>query len=285
MSRASTRRLLWIAAGIVAISVGLALGRSPWRSGETGQPAPGPATTQTGAPAPVALDPIIALSPFGRVAEPAAPEPEPETEETALNLVLLGVVIATDPKRSTAILEGGTGPSRVYTVGAEVASGATLDAVFVDHVVLRVDGTPETLSFPASAGTGGGAVAGTGGGAVAGADGGAVAEPPAPAEPEASEVADLVAQYQSEMQADPVTALEDLGLVATEQGYEVVPDGAGTLLPIGFQPGDVITKVNGQQVGDIDRDVPFFNNVVASGHARIDLLRNGQRIVLSFSLK
>ena len=94
-----------------------------------------------------------------------------------------------------------------------------------------------------------------------------------------------MAQYQSLMQENPQAVLEDLGLIETASGYEVQGDGAQTLLPAGFEAGDVITKVNGQQVGDITRDTPFFNNVVASGHARIDLLRNGQRIVLSFPLR
>ena len=151
VNRPSRRGLLWIAAAVVAVAAGIAAGPLAWRLAGGGRPpAPGPAAQQDGGAAPVALDPIIALSPFGRVAEP--PAPEPERQETGLSLVLLGVVIATDPRASTAILEGGSGPSRVYVVGAEVAPGATLEAVFVDHVTLRVDGRVETLSFPNATG-------------------------------------------------------------------------------------------------------------------------------------
>jgi general secretion pathway protein C len=271
VSRPGWRALLWAGAALVAIAVGIAAGPLPWRLNRGGTPAPGPASPQAGKAAPPSLDPIIALSPFGREAEP--PAAEPESPETSLSLVLLGVVIATDPKASTAILEGGAGPSRVYSVGKEVAPGATLEAVYRDHVELRVDGQVETLNFPASTAS-------------------AAAPPPPPVEPAPADpgatgsgIADLVAQYQSEMQDDPQAVLQDLGLVATAEGYEVQADGVGTLLPAGFQTGDVITKVNGQQVGDITRDAAFFNNVVASGHARIDLSRNGQRVVLSFSLR
>ncbi len=151
MNRPSDRTLLWLVAGLVAVSVGLAAGPLPWRfAGESGLPTPSPAAAPpSGRPAAVSLAPIIALSPFGRLAEAPVPEPQVE-QETSLGLVLLGVVIASDPKASTAILDGGIGTSRVYTVGDEVAPDATLEAVFVDHVVLMVGGRRETLSFPAS---------------------------------------------------------------------------------------------------------------------------------------
>ena len=101
MNRPSDRTLLWLAAGLVAVSVGLAAGPLPWRfAGESGLPTPSPAAPPSGRPAAVSLAPIIALSPFGRLAEAPVPEPQVE-QETALGLVLLGVVIATDPKAST----------------------------------------------------------------------------------------------------------------------------------------------------------------------------------------
>ncbi len=68
-------------------------------------------------------------------------------------------------------------------------------------------------------------------------------------------------------------------------GYAVQESASGVLLDAGLQPGDLVTTVNGQQVGNIDRDRAYFSDVVAAGHARIELLRNGRRIVLSFPLR
>lgn len=272
MTRPGARPILWIVAGLAAISVGIAAGPLPWRFlGESGLPAPAPVAAPGGAAAPVSLDPIIALSPFGR--PEAEAEPEPEVQETSLGLVLLGVVIATDPANSTAILEGGIGPSRVYAVGNQVADNAVLSAVSVDHVVLDVDGHPESLSFPPS---------------VAG----AAAPPPPPpppseAEPEEAptDVADIIEGYRVQLEQDPETVLEDLDLTPTDRGYLLGDSPPDLLTAAGFQSGDVIAQVNGQQVGNIARDARFFSDVVASGHARIELLRNGKRMVLSFPLR
>lgn len=270
MTPLGARRILWIVAGLAAISVGIAAGPLPWRFlGESGLPPPAPVGAAGGAPPAVSLDPIIALSPFGR--PEAEAEPEPEVQETSLGLVLLGVVIATDPADSTAILEGGIGPSRVYAVGDRVADNALLAAVYVDHVVLDVDGHPESLSFPPS---------------VAGA---AAPPPPLPAEPEegeeAGDLADVIEGYRVQLEQDPATVLEDLDLTPTDRGYLVGDSPPDLLTAAGFQSGDVIAQVNGQQVGNIARDARFFSDVVASGHARIELLRNGKRMVLSFPLR
>ena len=58
------------------------------------------------------------------------------------------MAIAAAPGKSSAIVSSDGGPARVYLVGAAITDTATLEAVFSDHVVLRVDGNPETLSFP-----------------------------------------------------------------------------------------------------------------------------------------
>ena len=121
--------------------------------------------------------------------------------------MLLGVVIASDPKASTAILDGGIGTSRVYTVGDEVAPDATLEAVFVDHVVLMVGGRRETLSFPAS-------VAG-------GYDPPPVPEPAADDEAAEPDAAATLEQYRAEIKDDPQALLDELGLAVADGGYAV----------------------------------------------------------------
>ena len=109
-----------------------------------------------------------------------------------------------------------------------------------------------------------------------------------PAEPSGGDDDDfeaVVAGYRERLRDDPRRVLDDLGLVATEAGYEVGADPASPVRRAGLEPGDLVAKVNGQQVGDIERDRKFFDEVVASGRARVEVVRNGQRIPLSFPLK
>ena len=141
--------LIWPAVILAVASIGLAAVPLAWRlAGESGLPPPAPVSRQGAAPEPVSLESILGLSPFGRLAHPATDE-APVTE-TTLGLTLHGVAIAAKPERSSAIVSVDAEPARVYLVGAAITEAATLEAVFGDHVVLRVNGNPETLSFPES---------------------------------------------------------------------------------------------------------------------------------------
>ena len=68
--------------------------------------------------------------------------------ETKIGLTLHGVVIAANEESSSAIISGGLEQAQIYFVGDAITSGASLDAVFGDHVVLSINGQVETLSFP-----------------------------------------------------------------------------------------------------------------------------------------
>ena len=281
MNLRSPRTVLWLAIGLAAVSVGLAAGPLPWRfAGESGLPAapPPPAPGQTAAP--VSIESILALSPFGRIVRPDAPERP--AEETDLGLTLHGVVIASEQASSSAIVSSESQPARAYLVGDTITGSAALEQVFADHVVLRVDGRHETLSFPERLGAGQSASdAGVAAlrALVQGSDD-ATRPDPAPVEAEA-----VIEDYRNRIRDNPQTVLDNLGLVAGDDGYRVAPDASGNLLRAGLQAGDVVARVNGQQVGNIEADRRYFDEVVASGRARIEVVRNGQRIVMSFPLK
>ena len=97
--------LIWVTAGLAALSVGLAARTLPARfAGESGLPPP-PAASEAPAPAEVSLEPILAWSPFGRPARPAGP-----AAESGLGLTLHGVVIASGAEASSAIVSGPESP-------------------------------------------------------------------------------------------------------------------------------------------------------------------------------
>jgi Type II secretory pathway, component PulC len=82
---------------------------------------------------------------------PAAPKPVNVADlanapETHLDLTLLGILANRDaPQSSRAVISSGGGEDKPYALGQEVASGATLKAIFPDRVVLLRKGKPETL--------------------------------------------------------------------------------------------------------------------------------------------
>lgn len=285
MRRPGAGALVWGAMALAAISIGLQAGPLPWRfMGQSGLPAPPPVAAAAPADGAVSIEPILALAPFGRLPPPA--EPAALVAETALGLTLHGVVIATDPTRSFAIVSSEEDPARSYLVGEVIADKATLAEVNGDHVVLEVGGRRETLSFPETrnAGAPGGVDRGAAAlrALVTGNDSsaGARTEPTANADPEA-----VISRYRERIQANPQTVLDGLGLEATTQGYRVGETASTGVRRAGLQPGDVVEKVNGQQVGNIESDRDLFDEVAASGRARIEVLRDGQRVVMSFPLR
>lgn len=273
-------RLFWPLVAIAAVSVGLAAGPLPWRlAGESGLPRPPPAGAERAAAEPVSLDPILSLGPFGRVVNEAAPAPA--AEETDLGLTLHGVVISATPDLSSAIISSEAQPARTYRVGQTIVAEAVLVEVHGEQVVLDVGGRRETLSFPESRSArprdrGVSALQAL----VHGQSSAAPAAAAAATDPEA-----IIARYRERITANPQQVLDGLGLVATEAGYEIGGDAPASVRRAGLQPGDVVAKVNGQQVGEVESDRRLFDEVAASGRARLEVLRGGQRIVMSFPLR
>jgi general secretion pathway protein C len=71
--------------------------------------------------------------------------------ETQLDLTLTGLVATADPKTGFAILRAADKPAHFYRAGAnldDVTTGGRLRRVFVDRVVLEVDGKLQTLRLP-----------------------------------------------------------------------------------------------------------------------------------------
>ena len=73
-----------------------------------------------------------------------------------------------------------------------------------------------------------------------------------------ADAAATLEQYRAEIEDDPQTLLDELGLAVADGGYAVQESASGVLLDAGLQPGDLVTTVNGQQVGNIDRDRALF---------------------------
>lgn len=226
------------------------------------------------------LAPVLSLAPFGS----AAPPPDAAPQETTLGLVLQGVVLADPPSRSSAVIAGTDGQAHVYAIGDTLPGAAVLDSVAADSVTLRVGGRLETLSFPKSAAMPSG-VAAIRASIPASAGGGGPAAPRAPSA-YAGKDADTIAQdFRTRIANNPQTVLNDVGMAATPEGYRLEETMMPELKRAGLKPGDLVVRVNGNKVGSIESDRKLFDEVVASGRARVEVMRDGSLIVMSFPLR
>lgn len=110
----------------------------------------------------------------------------------------------------------------------------------------------------------------------------AVAAPAPEALPE--DPADLAQSLRRRFSENPTALLEEYGLSATPAGYRVGAEGATSLARVGLEADDLISKVNGRDVGDVAADGAIVDEAFAAGHVRLELERRGQPVRLSFPL-
>ena len=73
--------------------------------------------------------------------------------------------------------------------------------------------------------------------------------------------------------------------ITSWNGYRIAEQHDSGVGLAGLRAGDIVTSVNGQAVGDVEQDRSLFDNVAASGLARVEVQRDGRTIVLSFPLQ
>ncbi len=261
------RTALDILTGLVVISVAFALAGLTWRL--AGHAGTGAITVPSGRSGPAAapdIAPALALAPFGKAAGADA------SQATSLPLELKGVIAATPPELSTAFIAVGGQAAAPFRVG-EGVSGATIQSILRDRVILAIGGRTEFLGFPdptlspeqrqaaqnAAAQT-----------PQPGQPGASVTAPgsgtsPPPAAPPAAAAAGLLQRFD----ASPVNG-----------GYRIGDNG-----PPGMVAGDVIQSVNGTSLGDPNAANAAFASAQASGTAQIQILRDGKRLTLTVPLR
>jgi len=190
--------------------------------------------------------------------------------QTAVQLVLAGVLALPDPKRGLAIVGQSAAAAKLYTVGSAVPGGVTLYAVYKDRVLLDRGGVIESLYMPRRA-----PLAGT------------------------------VPAMNSTNQGNPGERLAALvqgngalmgGLVRAQavfsgsklSGYRIYPGGRasiGAFTRLGLRPGDLITAVNGTPLDDPNRGSEILDTLSSSASASVTVQRNGQSVDLNLNLE
>lgn len=236
-----------LCAGVI-VSVTIALARLSWRLLATQGPmVEVDLAGVTLPPALVDIAPIQAFAPFGRDSGANAPP-------TTLGIELRGIVVADPADASMALIAPTGGTPQALGVGGTIA-GATIEAIDVDHVLLRVGNRIEMLAFPKPAATGGAA--------------------PAPALPAAAPASAAAAP----------ASLAGLGATPVGNGYRVGETMAPALRQAGLQPGDIIEKINGTPLGDAEKDRQLLATAALAGNVQAEIVRNGQRMTLSMPLR
>jgi general secretion pathway protein C len=206
--------------------------------------------------APVDIAPLIALAPFG-----AAPAAVGGSAVPVEGMTLRGILFAQPRSASSALISLGDTSPVAFGVGQPVGN-ATIDTIEIDHVVLLSGGSRTILAFPRPQG---GAPAPA---APAGSASPAPAPPPTPA-------------------PEPVsgaTVLKNMGATLSPNGL-AVGDPTPPMRMAGLQPGDQIVAINGTPAPEVMRNPDLLKSALANGSARIDVMRAGQRVILSVPVR
>lgn len=236
-------------------------------------PVVSPIAPESAAPASRAVDVtrIMDSNLFGEVSsEPvAAPAAAAvlDAPETTLNLLLKATVSDTlENRRGAAIIASGQ-VEKTYTVSdvIEGAGGAQLHAIYNDRVILNRAGRLETLTLPTEY--------------ASGSVGSVYAAPvmPTPVETTLRSVI-----------SDNATRINEIVRVAAhiEQGrmvgFRLNPGGQPEqFAALGFQPGDVVTEINGTAMSDPSRGLQVFESLGESTMANVTVIRDGTPQVLT----
>ena len=265
LATAAMAALLAVQAGFLVTSQNR--GAAP---GSTAGPESGaqPSPWISGAAQPHALQvpDIVAAHLFGEAARDASDANAPQT---AVQLVLAGVLAVPDPQRGLAIIGPNAAAARLYLVGAAVPGGVRLHAVYPDRVLLDRGGVIESLLLPKKP-------------ALA-------AATPSAATPMQSPAQRLAALAQGGggllgglVRAQPVLAGGKLS------GYRIFPGGRasiGSFTKLGLRPGDLVTAVNGTQLDDVNRGNEILQTLSSAASATLTVQRNGQSQELNLNLE
>ncbi|WP_108125575.1 type II secretion system protein N [Saccharospirillum mangrovi] len=203
----------------------------------------------------------------------AAPVDAPDTQ---LRLVLQAVVARGNEGQGFAVIAQRNGQSDAFSIGDNVFGQAELAAVYGDRVLLNRNGRMETLRYERSesnstlqpldrneSGTA----------QLQSANVNQVASQSAAVQ---QQVEQMVSYVRERAASDPQGLLNEVGLEASENGYRVTRR-ARQLQMAGLRPGDVVTAVNDNPVGNLAQDQALLNQILQSGGELKIAIQRGSR--------
>ncbi|SOC28056.1 general secretion pathway protein C [Alloalcanivorax xenomutans] len=186
-----------------------------------------------------------------------------DAPETRMKLTLLGVFHNRMDEHGWAIIQPEGGEAGLYHVGDELVRGATLNALRVDHVLLKRGGRLEKLplldweAMP---------------GIVAS------AQPARDDKKDDSEVEKLLSDREKAMKTMGVEPVSP----ETANGYRVIDEEGDLVKKFGFQKGDIIFSANGYPLGTKEDDLLARRSVVDSGIGEIIVRRGSKEFLIEY---
>ena len=218
------------------------------------------------------IEALINRHVFGLV--PQASNPRTQRIETAkatrLPLTLEAVFVADENASSGAIVARSGKKGLLYKVGDILPGNARLIEVQQEQIILQRAGNREALAFSKSKFNPKAGVRET--------------TPVTTAKPKRTIAS--IEDIQGLIADNVESALSDFGLEANEgRGYKIGNLSSNPYLQqAGLRPGDIVLSVNGQPLGNIQKDQLEFDNIMAQGSASIELERNGEQMTITARL-
>lgn len=188
------------------------------------------------------------------------PKTAPATTDT---LVLTGVLARRDPRKGIAILGPTAQETAVHVVGDTLPGGLRLHSVYADRILLDRDGTIESLRLPVKS------------------------SGPGPVEPTVSAGNSLaLIDPDSSAVIGGIINPQPVRLGDRQTGYRVYPGIDGeAFASLGLRAGDVVTAIDGAQLGDPTLSKAAFRTLSVAPEAVVTVMRGGRQreIVLSLA--
>lgn len=201
--------------------------------------------------------------------------------ETRLPLELLGIFASDDTSRSSAIIAETGKPGVIYFEGDMIPGNVRITKVDHEYVLLKRQNVLERLTFPK------------------------------PKNQDFVEITNDITlenmqnnalgenrkdQTPSSLNTKTVFAIDGKNKMLDQLGISAVSMGKSKgyrvgglvksqyLSQTGLQPGDLILSVNGQPVGDIEKDKMEIDNIMAQGSARLEIQRGTRTFFVTATL-
>ena len=203
-----------------------------------------------------------------------------DAPETRLNLQLRGVFYSRDTERAQAIISGAGSGSQHFRAGDSIGRGGTIEAIYEDRVILRRQGSYETLSLPGDRIPLDRTLADLD---LSGGDG----ESPAADESDQQQArigpdeASELEQYRQRLSEDPQSLQQMVSMQPEHQdgqmvGVRVSPGQDDRIMElIGLEPGDVVTSIDGTELSDPNQAFQALQNISGDGPIEMRVLRDG----------
>ncbi|UZE97431.1 type II secretion system protein N [Alkalimarinus alittae] len=195
-----------------------------------------------------------------------------EAPKTKLQLQLKGVFTSERDSESSAIVAERGQKGEYFKIGDKLPGNAELVAVYSDRVLLKRNGRLETLSFEDAA---------------KGDNGFAKVETSTRRRPVTSPQ-QFVDIAEKRLIESPSTALASVGLKPVQEGTAsgYVYDGKNPMLAgMNLKPGDVVRSVNGNLLGDINKDRALLKQLYQEGSLEVEVERDGTSFYINYPLR